>query len=84
MEERCIYFFYYYIENNYMFRRLIMAIFRLYMNRLVSSYTHTHIYIYIYICVCVCVCVCVCELNKSEMIFSCPLVLSYSRYSVAS
>ena len=33
----------YYIENNYMFRRLIMAIFRLYMKHLVSSYTK-HIY----------------------------------------
>jgi hypothetical protein len=38
----------YYIENNYMFRCLIMAIFRLYMKHLVSSYTK-HIYIYIYI-----------------------------------
>jgi len=28
-----------YIDNNYMFRRLIMAIFMLYMNHLVSSYT---------------------------------------------
>ena len=33
----------YYIENNYVFRRLIMAIFRLYMKHLVSSYTK-HIY----------------------------------------
>jgi len=33
----------YYIENNYMFRRLIMAIFMLYMKHLVSSYTK-HIY----------------------------------------
>jgi len=34
-----------------MFQRLIMAIFRLYINHLVSSYTntHTHTYIYIYI-----------------------------------
>ena len=55
MVERCIYIYiYYYIEYNYMFRRLIMAIFRLYMNHLVSSFTnththtHTHIYIYIY------------------------------------
>jgi len=36
-----------------MFRHLIMAIFRLYMNHLISSYTnthtHTHTYIYIYI-----------------------------------
>ena len=31
-----------------MFRRLIMAIFRLYMNHLVSSYTNIYIYIYIY------------------------------------
>ena len=29
----------YYIENNYMFRRLIMAIYRLYMKHLISSYT---------------------------------------------
>ena len=48
-------YIYYYIEYNHMFRRLIMAIFRLYMNHLISSYTnkhthtHTHIYIYIYI-----------------------------------
>jgi len=45
-------YYYYYIENNYMFRRLIMTIFRLYMNHLISSYTnthtHTHTYIYIY------------------------------------
>jgi len=27
----------YYIENNYMFRDLIMAIFRLYMKHLISS-----------------------------------------------
>ena len=33
----------YYIENNYMFRRLIMAVIRLYMKHLVSSYTK-HIY----------------------------------------
>ena len=33
----------YYIENNYMFRHLIIAIFRLYMKHLVSSYTK-HIY----------------------------------------
>jgi len=33
----------YYIENNYMFRRLIMAIFRLYMKHSVRSYTK-HIY----------------------------------------
>jgi len=32
-----------------MFRRLIMAILRLYMNHLVSSYTNIYIYIYIYI-----------------------------------
>jgi len=38
----------YYIENNYMFRRLIMAIFRLYMKHLISSYTK-HIYMsYLY------------------------------------
>jgi len=42
MVERCIYIFYYCIENNYMFRRLIMAIFRLYMNHLVSSYTNIY------------------------------------------
>jgi len=35
-----IYLFICYIENNYMFRRLIMAIFRLYINHLVSSYTN--------------------------------------------
>jgi len=29
----------YYIENNYMFRRLIMAIFRLYMKYLVTAWT---------------------------------------------
>jgi len=29
----------YYIDKNYMFRRLVMAIFRLYMEHLVSSYT---------------------------------------------
>ena len=33
----------YYIENNYMFRRLVMAIFRLYITHSVSSYTK-HIY----------------------------------------
>ena len=33
--------FIYYIENNYMFRRLVMAIFRLYMKHIVSSYTHS-------------------------------------------
>ena len=33
----------YYMENNYMFRRFIMAIFRLYVKHLVSSYTK-HIY----------------------------------------
>jgi len=54
-----------------MFRRMIMTIFRLFLNHLVSCYTHTHTHIYIYIyiyihthtyiyiCVCVCVCVCV-------------------------
>jgi len=31
-----------------MFRHLIMAIFRLYMNHLVSSYTNIYIYIYIW------------------------------------
>ena len=35
---RCIYSIYY-VRYNYMFRRLTMAIFRLYMNYLVSSYT---------------------------------------------
>jgi len=40
---RDVYIFYY-IENNYMFRRLIMAIFRLYMNHLVSSYTNIYIW----------------------------------------
>jgi len=51
MVERCIYIYIYiyniiyYIENKYMFRRLIMAIFRLYMNHLVNSYTNNiHIY----------------------------------------
>jgi len=39
---RDVYIFYYYIENNYMFRRLIMAIFRFYMNHLVSSYTNIY------------------------------------------
>ena len=40
----CIYIYIiYYIENDYMFRRLIMAIFRLYMKHLVSSYTK-HVY----------------------------------------
>ena len=34
----------YYIENNYMFRRLVMAIFRLYMKHIVSSYTKTYIW----------------------------------------
>ena len=33
----------YYIENNYMFRSLIMAIFRLYIKHLVSRYTK-HVY----------------------------------------
>ena len=33
----------YYIEKNYRFRRMIMAIFRLYMKHLVSSYTK-HVY----------------------------------------
>jgi len=32
-----------------MFRCLIMAIFRLYINHLISSYTNIYIYIYIYI-----------------------------------
>jgi len=39
-----IYIYYYYIENNYMFRRLIMAIFRLYMNHLISPYTNIYIW----------------------------------------
>ena len=39
--------YYYYIENNYMFRRLIMAIFRLYMNHMISSYTNIYMgYLY--------------------------------------
>ena len=38
----CIYIIYY-IENNYMFRRLVIAIFRLYMKHLLSSYTK-HVY----------------------------------------
>ena len=38
-----MYIYFVTIENNYMFRRLIMAIFRLYMNHLVSSYTNTYI-----------------------------------------
>jgi len=38
--------YYYYIESNYMIRRLIMTIFRLYMNHLISSCTNIYIYIY--------------------------------------
>jgi len=38
-----LYIYNYYIENNYMFRRLVMAFFRLYMNHLVSSYTKIYI-----------------------------------------
>ena len=50
MVERCIHIYIYFINyiENYMFRRLIMAIFRLYMNHLVSSYTNIYTYIYIY------------------------------------
>jgi len=40
MVERDLYYIIYYIENNYMFRRQIMAIFRLYMKHLESSYTN--------------------------------------------
>jgi len=36
--------YYYYIENNYMFRRLIMAIFMLYMNHLISSYPNIYLW----------------------------------------
>ena len=36
---------YYYYTENYVFRRLIMAVFRLYMIHLISSYTNIYIYI---------------------------------------
>jgi len=39
----------YYVENNYMFRHYIVAIFRLYMKHLESSYTNIYMYIYIYV-----------------------------------
>jgi len=46
MVERYI-LYYYYITNNYMFRLLIMAIFRLYMNHLISSCTNIYMsYLY--------------------------------------
>jgi len=41
--------YYYYMENNYTFRRVKMAIFRLYTNHLIRTYTNIYIYIYIYI-----------------------------------
>jgi len=39
-----MYIYFVTLENNYMFRLLIMAIFRLYMNHLVGSYTNIYIY----------------------------------------